>query len=303
MKPLTILLVSIFASAATAGLLYFALADSGTRRPAANAAGPDPVVDLARAVEGLRAQQAEIEKALQELRLQVAAKESTTRVPVGEIDAAVARALKERAGTGDALAGAESKGSAKAAPKGNVRSFFDKLAAEGLSFEDRQALWREADKAGVLEELVALYEQYAKDFPNDPTAQVALGNAYLQQVFKVGGGPEAGRFATKADQAFDRALTLDDHNWQARFSKAVSLSNWPAFLGKQQSAIENFEVLVKQQAGQPVRPEFAQTHLILGNMYVSTGEKAKALAAYQQGLAVFPNDAALREKIAGLQGQ
>jgi tetratricopeptide (TPR) repeat protein len=91
-------------------------------------------------------------------------------------------------------------------------------------------------------------------------------------------------------------------SWDARFAKAVSLSFWPPLLGKQNEAIKNFEVLVEQQAGQPQKPEYAQTYWALGNMYTQSGDKAKALATWQQGLALYPGNAQLEAQIANAQG-
>jgi len=121
-------------------------------------------------------------------------------------------------------------------------------------------------------------------------------------VFKAGNGPEAGIWATKADKAFDAALAVDDHCWDARFSKAVSLSFWPPVFGKQGEAIKNFEVLTEQQASQPSDPKFAQTWLLLGNMYQQTGRMDQALATWQKGLALFPGNEALQAQIASAQG-
>ena len=122
--------------------------------------------------------------------------------------------------------------------------------------------------------------------------------AYLQKLFDIGGAsPEVGDLATQADLAFDRALELDPQNWDARFTKAVALSNWPAFLGRQPEAIAQFETLLAQQENSPPNPQYAQTYLFLGNMYVQTGERAKAIETWQSGLARYPDDAALLEQL------
>jgi len=71
--------------------------------------------------------------------------------------------------------------------------------------------------------------------------------------------------------------------------------------GKQAEAIHQFEVLVDQQAGQPAKGDFVQTHLVLGNLYLQQGQKDKALAVWQNGLAQFPGNAALMQQIASLE--
>ena len=137
---------------------------------------------------------------------------------------------------------------------------------------------------------------------NDPDAQTELGKAYLQKTFRAGGGPEAGLWATKADKAFDKALGVDDHHWESRFQKTVSLSFWPPMLGKQTDAVKQFETLVAQQEASGSKSQgYAETYLFIGNMHLQMGAKDKALAAWKQGYAQFPNHAELAKKLAPAQ--
>ena len=177
------------------------------------------------------------------------------------------------------------------------------LAGPSFGNAERQAIFQKLRENGRIDEYVAAIEKLAAENPKDPDLQVALGHAYLQKLFGVGNTPEAGPLAMKSDAAFDRALELDDHNWSARFSKAVSLSNWPAFLGRGPEAIDNFETLLEQQATQPRRPEFAMTYLFLGNMQASAGDRDKALATWRAGLELFPDQEGLRNAVALAQSQ
>ena len=61
-------------------------------------------------------------------------------------------------------------------------------------------------------------------------------------------------------------------------------------MGKQRSAIAEFETLVAQQSGAAAHPGHAQTHLLLGNMYQQIGETDKAIAAWSLGAQLFPDD-------------
>jgi tetratricopeptide (TPR) repeat protein len=216
---------------------------------------------------------------------------------LGDIDAAVKRNLDSRG----AAPGEPKPSDSVAAKKPDAKEMFKKLAGNALTYDEKQALWKEIQDAGMVDEMVALFEQAAKDNPNDAVAQTDLGKAYLQKLYTVGAGPKAGIWATKADKAFDSALSLDDHNWDARFNKAISLSFWPPILGKQGEAIENFEILVKQQQGLPGNEGFAQTHLWLGNLYQQTGKMDKAIAAWQQGLALYPDHEQLKKQLASAQ--
>lgn len=163
------------------------------------------------------------------------------------------------------------------------------LADGGLTQSNAQVLFQELRDSGRMDEYLAAIEKLAAEDPENADLQVALGNAYLQKLFGVGHAPEAGPLAFKSDAAFDRALEIDEHNWNARFTKAVSLSNWPAFLGRGPEAIEQFEILLGQQAQEPVRPEFAMTYLFLGNMYQTSGNREEAIATWRAGLELFPD--------------
>lgn len=160
-------------------------------------------------------------------------------------------------------------------------------------------IWKDIRDQKLLDQLVALYEQAAKDDPQNPEAEVDLGNAYLQKIFEVGNGPLAGAWAQKADQAFDQALTIDPEHWEARFTKAVSLSFWPAFTGKQTEAVRNFETLIDQQEKHAPEAHFASTYVILGNLYEQQGKADKAQEIWKRGQTAFPDNAEIKKKIEG----
>jgi tetratricopeptide (TPR) repeat protein len=269
-------------------------------------ASPEEVSRIARSLADAEDRERALAEEIRKLREDLAVRSSAgTRVPEGEIEAAVARAFaahRDAASSAAEAAPGVTIASKETTPKPfDAKAAFEELTAPGLSHEERMAKWKAIADAGKLDEMVALFEQYAKDHPESALAQVDLGGAYLQKVFKAGNGPEAGVWATKADQAFDTALSVDDHCWDARFSKAVSLSFWPPVFGKQNEAIKHFEILTEQQA-QGSDTKFAQTWLLLGNMYQQTGRGEQAMATWQKGLALFPGNAALQEQIANAQG-
>jgi tetratricopeptide (TPR) repeat protein len=179
------------------------------------------------------------------------------------------------------------------------------LSSAQFTHEERQELFQKVRDAGRMDEYVAAIEKLAAEDPENAELQIALGHAYLQKLFEVGNTPEAGPLAMKSDAAFDRALEIDDHNWGARFSKAVSLSNWPAFLGRGPEAIENFEILLEQQAALPKRDEFAMTYLFLGNMEQAAGDREGAIRTWRAGLEQYPDSQRIRQalELAERQGE
>lgn len=299
MKPTLVLVVAAVLSASISFAVVRCSARCAAAAPSPSAASADEIARLARALGESEARQASLQKSLEDLRAEIALQSSRdSRVPTGEIEQAVARALEKQAGSPETT-GADP---AHAAGRFDARAAFEDLLAPNLSRDAKLAKWKAIAAAGGLDDVVAMFEEYAKENSGSASAQVELGGAYLQKVFKAGNGPEAGVWATKADKAFDAALAIDDHSWDARFSKAVSLSFWPPVFGKQTEAIRNFEVLLDQQADQPSDPKFAQSWLFLGNLYQQLGKMDQAVATWQKGLASFPDNAALQQQIANAQG-
>jgi tetratricopeptide (TPR) repeat protein len=306
MQPIALVPLTLVLGAAAGGATALVL------RPAAARAAETPAQDAVHAAELVRAVEALSERVdalesgrgqLELARGSAAPAAGAARVPAQDLEALVARLVDERLAA-DGTQGADDApaGSGDEAPF-DARAALDELTAPGLSEMQRQELWQRLAQAGRLDELVALFEERAEQRPNDPDAQVDLGQAYLQKVFASGNGPMAGKWAMDADRSFDRALTLDERHWDARFAKAVSLSFWPPALGKQGEAIKHFETLVAQQEQTSQEPKHAQAYLMLGNTYQQIGDQAKALAAWQKGAALFPDDAALAQQIANAGGQ
>lgn len=283
-----ILIAAVVGGAAGAAITTFTT--SSTPPPALAApvaAGADPA-----RLEELANSQARLETALKELR--AATDDLAARAQREVVGApAVAQAVISAPAAVDPAAEALQR-------EANVAALMAELAAAGGS-DEAAAIWQRAAKEGLTDALVARFEQLAAADPTDPAKRVDLGNAYLQKVFAAGGGPMAGVWAVKADKAFDAALELDPQHWEARFTKAVSLSFWPAALGKQAMAIQEFETLLGQQSTGAPRPEHAQTYLFLGNVHQSSGSIQKALDTWRRGLELFPDNEELRARIASAE--
>lgn len=286
-NPLVPVILSSVLAGALGAAVAIGLAPRGEAPTQARAAEPS-APDLSREVARLAAAQAELNARLEELAQQP---REVARPPVEDVGAAVERYL---------AAPAELAPDADAQ---RVEAAMAQLLGGELDDNQVQALWAELGKAGLSDELVAAFEARVERDPNDPDLQVELGSAYLQKIFEVGNGPAAGVWAMKADGAFDAALALDERHWDARFSKAVSLSFWPPALGKQNAAIEQFELLLSQQKGQAAEPRFAQTYLFLGNMYQQTGQPEKALSTWQEGLSQYPGSTELSGQVELMQKQ
>jgi len=170
------------------------------------------------------------------------------------------------------------------------------LTRSGEGWDEKQEVWNRLAKDGRLDEAVAFFETRANENPGNPDYQAELGHAYLQKIFTAK-EIEQGLWAKKADKAYDRALSLDDHHWEARFSKAISYSFWPPVFGMQAKAIEHFEVLRAQQEAQAPEKKFAETYVYLGNLYENQGKSDKAMEIRRKGLELFPDETDLARSL------
>ena len=219
---------------------------------------------------------------------------SSSRAPLRDLDEAIAayRAKQIGADAADAPGGSSPD-------ELEVAALADRILSGQMKGDELQALWQKLRQEKRIDAVVAEIERQAALAPNNPDLQNELGKAYLQKLFDVGIGPMAAAWGDKADKAFDHALELDDTHWEARFHKALALSNWPTFLGKQSESIHQFELLMGQQERASPSPEHALTYYYLGNMYDQAGEHDKAVATWKRGLERFPDNERLRQKNGG----
>ncbi|MEX1025241.1 MAG: hypothetical protein WD226_09205 [Planctomycetota bacterium] len=256
----------------------------------------DRVSQLAAQLDELRAELNAIQGERQGARSSLAS--ATQRIPAlsdEALDAAVARWMA--AHPPEAARLSASQRDARDLGSLSLQELIELVTDESISSDQMHELWSRLSKAGRSEEIIAELERLAENSPHDPDAQLALGTAYLYRIFDVGQGPLAGEYATKADAAFARAIELDDTHYEARMMKAVSLSNWPAFLGKTPQAISEFETLIDMQSSLAEEERTPDPYLMLGNLYSQTGERERAIEIWRNGLALFPDHAGLRRQL------
>lgn len=281
--------VTILTAGVVAAGVAFAL------RPDEPAPEPGGVAELQRTVGELQQAQQRLTARLDALAAAPAAaarSEPERTGPVAPSDQQVAAAveayLRQR---GNDAAAESAAGDAPAAYDADAEF----AALKGVDFFSNPAAWKRAYAAGKLDEIIARFEAQAKANPGSPDAQMQLAKAYLAYTNI---DPSKYEFSMKADGAFDKVLELDDHHWEARFTKALSYTFWPEFLGKRKPAILHFETLVAQQEAMPASPEQAQTYLYLGNLLERT-DPAKAREMWAKGARRHPESQELAKKLAG----
>lgn len=183
----------------------------------------------------------------------------------------------------------------------NLNEAVDLLVSPQATYEQKQATWKQLREAGKLDQAIAELERRTAGDPRVAEYPAALGQAYLQKCGTIQDVREQGFLALQADKVFDTALNLDPSNWEARFTKAMAMSYWPSNMNKGPEVIQHFQTLVQQQETQPAQPQFATTYVWLGDQYAKAGHSDYARTVWERGAALFPNNDALKNKLAASQ--
>jgi len=176
-----------------------------------------------------------------------------------------------------------------------------KLLDPQTGHANSEELWKEITEKGLLDSAIAKLKERAEMDPNNPDLQVDLAAGYLRKLFSSKNPLEQGGWAMKMDVCYDQALGVDPKHWDARFSKAISYSFWPAITGKPQESVKQFEILRDQQEALGDRkPQYAETYVMLGNLYKQQGKTDLAKQTYEKGLSFFPEHGTLKTQIDSL---
>jgi hypothetical protein len=174
------------------------------------------------------------------------------------------------------------------------------LLNPGLSYFEKEKRWDQIRSARAIDRILNLFDKKAAEQPKNAELQYLLGRACINKLSSATDA-EKSVLGRKADEAFTRALSLNPEHWEARFTKALCLTFWPAFLGKQPECVRELETLLSQQEKSPQEEKFVQAYVVLGNLYLQYGDRAKALGTWKRGLVQFPGNPELSGKISELK--
>jgi tetratricopeptide (TPR) repeat protein len=231
------------------------------------------------------------------------------RAEVAELRRAVDRSRSSRAG-------ATRQDPAEAAPSRDVGPVasdkpeksdgdlpeFERLRRKVFSWqatpEESLRFWELARTSDMLPRLIEQMSKAVEADPENIPARLQLAQAYIAKLYTVPDGPERGAWAMRADAEWRKVLKLDDTNWEARFSIAYSLSQWPKQFNRAPEAIKEFETLVAQQETMRPEPRHAQVYLQLALMYREQGSAKKAEEILRRGLERHPDSEQLAAALA-----
>jgi tetratricopeptide (TPR) repeat protein len=105
------------------------------------------------------------------------------------------------------------------------------------------------------------------------------------------------RLSGQSVELLKAALAIDSTHWTARYVLALNHYHMPAFLGRTDDAVREFERLIAQQGTRNAPPVYAQPYIRLGELYLRQGRTADALAIWRRGAELFPREARFAELI------
>ena len=289
MNSVSIILASIALSSVGAVVVSLALRPADTS-PVTAASFADLQSTVAELTKANTALQGKLDAMAKQAAPAVMLENDRTAVPAVSNDqvAAAVEAYLKRRGNGN---GEEAALAANGAPAFDLDKDFKALI--GTNYWQNAAAWKKAFAAGAMDEVIKKLEEMAKSNPNDIPTQMNLASAYMAYMQM---DQSKWQNSIKADQVFDKVLELDNTHWEARFTKAMSYTFWPKFLGKTKEAISHFETLVSQQEKMPVEAHQAQTYLFLGNLLEEQGDAARAKEMWQKGARRHPDNQDLAKK-------
>lgn len=151
-------------------------------------------------------------------------------------------------------------------------------------------------KTGQYDRAIAFFEKLATANPQSSNAQLNYGFAYVDKI------PAAGSItqvilANNALSAFAKSIEARK-TWIGYYTRGNSYLFWPRIFGRTPLGIADLNEALKIQNAEPKKAYHARTYLALGDGYWKIDELDKATAAWKQGLELFPDNAALRERLA-----
>lgn len=150
-------------------------------------------------------------------------------------------------------------------------------------------------KAGQYDRALEFFTQLVASHPSAANAHLNFGFEYVDKI------PAAGSItqvilANNALTQFTRALELKP-TWIGYYTRGNSYLYWPRIFGRTKLGIADLEEALKIQKAEPKRSYHVRVYVALGDGYYKMDDFEKATAVWKDGLAEFPDNAALKQRL------
>jgi tetratricopeptide (TPR) repeat protein len=151
-------------------------------------------------------------------------------------------------------------------------------------------------RAGQYDRAIAFFASLVAAHPAAANAHMNFGFAYVDKI------PAAGAItqvilANDALTEFSRALELGP-SWLGYYTRGNSYLFWPKIFDRTRLGVADLEEAMRIQGAGATRAYHVRTFIALGDGYWKMGDRARAKATWRDGLAAFPDNAALKARAA-----
>jgi len=148
----------------------------------------------------------------------------------------------------------------------------------------------------VYDRAIAFFEKLVAANPTAPNAHLNYGFAYVDKI------PAAGSItqvilANNALGEFTRSLELKP-SWIAYYTRGNSYLFWPRIFNRTHLGVADLEQALKMQKTGPKHFYYARVYVALGDGYWKQDNPDEAARTWRAGLAEFPDNAALKARLA-----
>ena len=150
-------------------------------------------------------------------------------------------------------------------------------------------------KTGQYDRGLDFFKQLVTQHPNAANAHLNYGFQYVDKI------PAAGSItqvilANNALTEFSKSLELKP-TWIGYYTRGNSYLFWPKIFMRTKLGIADLEAAMKIQKAEPKRHYHARAYVALGDGYFKYGEIEKAATVWKEGLAQFPDNTALKQRV------
>jgi len=150
-------------------------------------------------------------------------------------------------------------------------------------------------KANQYDRALKFFEKLALDHDNSSNAHLNYGFTFVDKIPTAGSITQV-LLANNALTQFTRSLELKA-SWIAYYTRGNSYLYWPKIFGRTPMGIADLEEAMKIQKADKKRAYHVRTYIALGDGYWKIDELDKAKAIWNEGLAQFPDNPALKARL------
>jgi tetratricopeptide (TPR) repeat protein len=170
------------------------------------------------------------------------------------------------------------------------------VAADPESLRNASEYRRTAIAARAYDRSLDFFKHLVEAHPRSAAAALNYGYAYVDKI------PAAGSItqvilANSALTWFTRSLELEP-TWLALYTRGNSYLYWPKVFGRAPRGVADLQAAIKMAEGAPRRPYHARAWGARGDGSWKLDDLGRARATWSEGQKLFPEDAALKARLA-----